>query len=86
MTTPTETALIVESFPWAGSGLAREYANRGWNVIGTVRANGPADCPPCSSRPSMATGFGSRWWTSTSRNRLLHCGSALPGNGSPCCS
>jgi NAD(P)-dependent dehydrogenase (short-subunit alcohol dehydrogenase family) len=34
---PQQTALIVGASRGLGLGLAREYASRGWNVIGTVR-------------------------------------------------
>ena len=35
------TALIVGASRGLGLGLAREYASRGWDVIGTVRASNP---------------------------------------------
>ena len=41
MTAPTQTILIVGASRGLGLGLAREYANRGWRVIGTVRAANP---------------------------------------------
>jgi len=37
----TETVLIVGASRGLGLGLAREYANRGWRVIATVRAANP---------------------------------------------
>jgi len=42
MNNVTETALIVGASRGLGLGLAREYARRGWQVIGTVRNAGPA--------------------------------------------
>ena len=41
MPIPTETVLIVGTSRGLGLGLAREYTNRGWRVIGTVRAANP---------------------------------------------
>ncbi len=41
MTPPTETILIVGASRGLGLGLAREYAKRGWRVIGTVRTAEP---------------------------------------------
>jgi NAD(P)-dependent dehydrogenase (short-subunit alcohol dehydrogenase family) len=41
MITQTGTVLIVGASRGLGLGLAREYAGRGWTVIGTVRAEAP---------------------------------------------
>ena len=41
MSTSTDTALIVGASRGLGLGLAREYAKRGWRVIGTVRTTNP---------------------------------------------
>src|SRR5580704_3347958 len=41
MNNVTETALIVGASRGLGLGLAREYAKRGWRVIGTVRSASP---------------------------------------------
>ncbi|MDR3474757.1 MAG: SDR family NAD(P)-dependent oxidoreductase [Devosia sp.] len=41
MPIPTETVLIVGASRGLGLGLAREYAKRGWQVIGTVRSASP---------------------------------------------
>jgi NAD(P)-dependent dehydrogenase (short-subunit alcohol dehydrogenase family) len=41
MNTPTPTVLIVGASRGLGLGLAREYANRGWRVTGTARAETP---------------------------------------------
>jgi NAD(P)-dependent dehydrogenase (short-subunit alcohol dehydrogenase family) len=41
MDMPTGTALIVGASRGLGLGLAREYAARGWRVIGTVRSAAP---------------------------------------------
>ncbi len=41
MSNPTETILIIGASRGLGLGLAREYAKRGWRVIGTVRSGNP---------------------------------------------
>ena len=41
MTDTAETILIIGASRGLGLGLAREYANRGWRVIGTVRSDNP---------------------------------------------
>jgi NAD(P)-dependent dehydrogenase (short-subunit alcohol dehydrogenase family) len=55
MNNPTETALIVGASRGLGLGLAREYANRGWRVIATVRT---ADPP--TGLHALAAGAGDR--------------------------
>ncbi len=59
---PVSTALIVGASRGLGLGLAREYASRGWDVIGTVRASNPPLACMVSPATPMA-GWKSRCWT-----------------------